>query len=241
HLEKGLAQGRFSGSLQSATIAAALKDAKVPSGGASGDLRFRVDLAHPGQGTAAGKIKGDSVDLAWLTGRPLKVERVAPEADGQKLVIREASVNWAEQRFALSGTLARAADGAPIVDAKIDSPGVTVDALLPRKDANEPAPVPAKKPEGDGALWTQWPLPVRGRIALRAGFIQYGERKAEPVVATLTLEEQKAYLELKEVQLCGISFPLTVAGTREGLDIAVHLTAKKQQLEQTARCLTERG
>jgi hypothetical protein len=241
HLEKGLAQGRFSGSLQSATIGAALKDTKVPSGSANGDLRFRFDLAHPGQGTATGKLEGDSVDLAWLTGRPLKIERVDVEADGQKLVVREASLNWAEQRFALSGTLARASDGAPIVDAKVDSPGVMVDALLPLRDAGEPAPVPARKAEGDDALWTRWPLPVRGRIAVRAGFIQYGERKAEPVVATLTLEEQKAYLELKEVQLCGISLPLTVTGTREGLDIAVHLTANKQQLEQTARCMTERG
>jgi hypothetical protein len=241
HLEKRLAQGRFSGSLQGTTIASALKDAKVPSGSASGDLRFRVDLAHPGQGTATGKLSGDSVDLTWLTGRPLKIERVDVEADGQKLVIPEASVNWAEQRFVLSGTLARAPDGAPIIDAKIESPGVMVDALLPPKESTAPAPVPAKKAEGDDALWMQWPLPVRGRIALRAGFVQYGERKAEPVVATLTLEEQKAFLELKEAQLCGVSLPLTVAGTREGLDIAVHLTAKKQQLEQTARCMTERG
>ena len=240
HLEKGLAQGRFSGSLQSATIGGALRDAKVPSGGASGDLRFRVDLAHPGQGTATGRLKADTLDLAWLLGRPVTVERVDAEANGQKLLIREASVNWADQRFALSGTLERAADGAPIIDAKLDSPGVTLDALLPPKDAKEPSPA-AKKDEGEGALWTRWPLPVRGHVGLSAGFIQYGERKAEPVVATLTLEAQKAFLELKEVQLCGISLPLTVAGTPEGLDVAVHLTARKQQLERAARCLTERG
>jgi hypothetical protein len=240
-LEKGLAQGRFSGSLQSTTIGGALRDAKVPSGGASGDLRFRVDLAHPEQGTATGTLKADTVDLAWLLGHPLTVERVDAEANGQKLLIREASVNWADQRFALSGTLARAADGAPVIDAKLDSPGVRVDALLPPKDTKEPAPAPKNKDEGEGALWTRWPLPLRGHVDLRAGFIQYGERKAEPVVATLTLEEQKTNLELKEVQLCGISLPLTVAGTAEGLDIAVHLTARKQQLEQTARCMTERG
>src|SRR5215831_5260539 len=209
HLEKGLAQGRFSGSLQSATIGGALRDAKVPSGGASGDLRFRVDLAHPEQGTATGRLKADTLDLAWLLGRPVTVERVDAEANGQKLLIREASVNWADQRFALSGTLARAADGAPIIDAKLDSPGVVIDALLPPKDANEPAPAPKKKDDEEGALWTRWPLPVRGHIDLRAGFIQYGERKAEPVVAVVTLEAERASLDLKQVRLCGISFPLT--------------------------------
>ena len=238
-LEKGLAQGRFSGSLQSATIGAALKETKLPSGGASGDLRFRVDPAHPGQGTATGRLKAGSVDLAWLLGRPVVVERVEAEADGRKLAIRQASVNWAEQRFALAGTLTRAADGAPVIDAQLSSPGVVVDALLPPKDSKRSEP--SAKKDADDPLWKQWPLPVRGQIALRAGFVQYGERKAEPVVATLTLEEQKARLELKEAKLCGISFPLSAAGTREGLDIAVRLVAQKQQLERTARCLTERG
>jgi len=83
---------------------------------------------------------------------------------------------------------------------------------------------------------------VRGRVALRAGFVQYGERRAEPVVAMVTLEEQRASLELQQVRLCGISFPLTVEARPEGvLSFSVQITAQKQQLEQSARCLTERG
>src|SRR4029077_2609243 len=39
HLEKTLLQGRFSGSLQSASVAAMFKGAKVPSGRWAGDLR----------------------------------------------------------------------------------------------------------------------------------------------------------------------------------------------------------
>ena len=240
HLEKGLAQGRFSGSLQSATIGAALKGTKVPSGGVSGDLRIRVDLAHPGQGTATGRLKGNALDLTWLLGRPLSVEGVDVEADGHRLVIRNASVNWAEQRFALGGTLTRASDGAPIIDAQLTSPGVLVDALLPKPDAKRPGPGADK--DGDDALWTLWPLPVRGRIALRSKFVQYGERKAEPVAAILTLEEKRAFLELQQVQLCGISFPLTAEARPEGrLALDVRLAASKQQIERTAQCLTERG
>src|SRR5882672_569195 len=240
-LEKGLAQGRFSGTLQSASVGAALKGAKLPSGGARGDLRFRVDLAHPERATATGKLEGDSVDLAWLLGRPVTIERVDVQADGQKLRIREASVVWAQQRFALKGELTRATDGAPVIDAQLTSPGVLVDALLPAKAAKEPEP--AKKGNEDGeALWKQWPLPVRGRVALRAGFVQYGERRAEPVVAMVTLEEQRASLELQQVRLCGISFPLTVEARPEGvLSFSVQITAQKQQLEQSARCLTERA
>ena len=242
HVEKSLLEGRFSGSLQSTSIGALLKSASVPSGGGSGDLRFRVDLKHPERFSAAGKLMGESMDLSWLLERPVMIERVDLDADGTKLGIREASVNWAGQRFTLRGDLARASDGAPIIDAQLESPGVVVDALLP-KAGGKPA-APEEKEESrraNEALWTQWPLPVRGRIALRTDFIRYGERKAAPVVAVLVLEEQKATLELQKVQLCGISLPLTVEGTSKGLAIAARITAEKQQLEHTARCLTEQG
>jgi AsmA-like protein len=243
HVEKGLLEGRFSGSLQSTSIGAALKSASVPSGGGSGDLRFRVDLKHPERFSAAGELKGESIDLSWLLDRPVTIERVDLDADGAKLNIRQASVNWAGQRFVLSGDLTRAPDGAPVIDAQLESPGVVVDALLPKPGAKQAVATEEKtKPRAaDEALWTLWPLPVRGRIALRSEFIQYGERKAAPVVAALVLEEQKASLELQQVRLCGVSLPLTVEGTPRGLAIAAHIAAQKQQLEQTARCLTEQG
>jgi len=242
-LEKRLLQGRFSGSLQSASIAAMLKGAKVPSGGWTGDLRVRVDLDHPQRFSATGKLAGESVDLAWLLERPVTLERADVQADGQKLRIRQASVNWAQQHFALRGELARAADGAPIIDVQIESPGVVVDALLARTGA-KPAVPPEQKPEPaeNGPLWTLWPLPARGRIAFQSKFVQYGERKAEPVAATLTLEAERAFLELQQVQLCGVSFPLTAEARPKGvLSVSLQLVAQKQQLEQTARCLTERG
>jgi uncharacterized protein involved in outer membrane biogenesis len=242
-LEKRLLQGRFSGSLQSASLGAMLKGAKLPSGGASGDLSVRFDLDRPERFSATGKLAGESVDLASLLGRPVTIERFDAQADGRKLRLRQASVTWAQQRVALSGEVTRAADGAPVIDAQIDSPGITVDALLERS-GEQPPPAPEKaKPAGDEEEpWKLWPLPVRGRVALRSNFVQYGERRAEPVAATLTLEEQRAYLEIQQAQLCGISFPLTAEARPKGqLAVAVRLNAQKQQLEQTARCLTEHG
>jgi len=238
-VKKHLLEGRFSGSLQSASIGAMLENAKVPTGGVKGDLRFRVDLDHPETFSVAGKLGGESMDLSWLLERPVTIDRVDLQADGGKLRIREASVNWARQHFTLRGEIARAADGAPIVDAQLESPGVLADALLERTGEEKAKPAEPAKP--DEALWTQWPLPVRGRIALRTDFIQYGKRKAAPVAAVLVLEEQRATLELQQVQLCGISLPLTVEATPTGLAIAARITAQKQQLELTARCLTEEG
>jgi hypothetical protein len=139
-VKKGLLEGRFSGSLQSTSIGAMLKSATVPAGGASGDLRFRVDLAHPARFSVSGKLGGESVDLSWLLDRPVMIERVDLQADSEKLRIREAAVNWAGQHFALRGELARAADSAPIIDAQLESPGVVIDALLKRNGEKQAAP-----------------------------------------------------------------------------------------------------
>jgi AsmA-like protein len=240
--KKRLLDGRFSGSLYSTSLAAMLKDARLPSGSVSGDLRFTVDLDRPRRTTTQGELKGESLDLAWLLDRPVKIERVDLASDGTGLRIREATVNWSEQIVRLKGDVKYGAT-TPVIDAQLESPGVVVDALLKRpKEQAEPAKEKPKAPEADAPLWTQWPLPVRGSIVLRSGFVQYGERKAEPVKALLTLEAERASLQLQEARLCGISFPLTAEAKPGGvLALSVQLSAQKQQLEQTAHCLTERG
>ena len=231
-----LIEGNFSGSLQSASLAAALKSGKLPPGGASGELRFGFDRRHPERFSADGRLKGEAIDLAWLLDRPVRIDSVELEAGGGSLRIREAAVNWAEQRFRLRGEIKRNA-GIAVVDAQLESPGVVVDALLP--------PVEAKKeeskapPKGREAA-KLWPLPVRGRITLRSDFVQSGRYKVAPFAATLALEEQKARLELQKAQVCGISLPASIEATPEGFAIVAHIAAQKQQLEETARCLTER-
>ncbi len=236
-----LLEGRFSGSMSGASIQSMLKASQIRSGSASGDLRFTVDLDRPRRTSAEGNLKAEGLDLTALLDRPVKIERIDLAAAKSSLRIREATVNWAEQTIRLRGDVRYGARG-PVIDAQLESPGVLVDALLRRSGENQ-APAAEKKAKGPAEeyVWTQWPLPVTGRIALRTDFIQYGKRKAAPVAAVLVLEEQRATLELQQVKLCGISLPLTVEATSTGLAIAGRITAQKQQLEQTARCLTEEG
>jgi hypothetical protein len=218
-------------------MGAMLKNANVPSGGANGDLRFRVDLDHPERFSVAGKLGGGSMDLSWLLERPVTIDRVDMEADGGSPHTRGLG-ELGGAAFQVAGELAR---GGRRADHRCSSnrPACS-DALLLRSGEKQAPAVEEKRP-ADEAVWKQWPLPVRGRIALRTDFIQYGERKAAPVAAVLVLEERRASLELQQVQLCGISLPLTAEATPEGLAIAARITAQKQQLEQTARCLSDQG
>jgi uncharacterized protein involved in outer membrane biogenesis len=226
-------EGKFSGSLYGTSIAAMLKSTDVHAGGVTGNLHVKFDRDRPGRGTAEGNLKGETLDLTPFLGRPVKIDRIDLAADNTILRVREASVNWAGQRATLRGDIRRGASGA-VIDAQLDSPGVVLDAILPA----EGEAAGEKAPAGKGERSRLWPLPVTGRVAVRSDFLQRGRYKLAPVVATLALEERRAQLDLKQAQLCGISLPLTIEATPQGVSASARFTAQKQSLEQTARCLS---
>jgi hypothetical protein len=224
-------EGQFSGTLYGSTIAAVLRNTMPREGGVSGKLRFAFDRDRPRDATADGSLKGEGLDLSWLIGQPLKIERIDVAADGASLRVREAAVDWAGQRATIRGDVKRGAEG-PVIDAQLDSPGINVDALLGAgKRSGKPPAV--REPS------RLWPLPVTGQFVVRSDFLQRGRYRIAPVAATLELQPQRAFLELQQAQLCGISLPLVVEATPGGYAAAMTITAQKQQLEETAHCLAD--
>jgi hypothetical protein len=55
----------------------------------------------------------------------------------------------------------------------------------------------------------------------------------------LTLEKQRAQLDLHTAKLCGISFPFTAEIAPNGYKARTRLVVRQQQLDETARCLSE--
>jgi uncharacterized protein involved in outer membrane biogenesis len=236
----GVIEGKYAGTLDSRSIAALLKGAIAQSGALSGELRFRFDRKQPERTSADGSLKGENLDLTWLAGKPAKVSRIDISADDSGLKIGEAAVEWAGQRATLSGTAKRGEKG-PVIDAQIDSPGVLVDAFLPEKP-KEPAKAAAADKAGEKQKTEKapalWPLPLTGKIALRSEFLQYTHLKLAPVAATLVVEENRAHLDLTQGQLCGIAVPFTFEATPKGFAATTKLSATKQPIEQTAKCLS---
>jgi hypothetical protein len=225
-------QARFAGSAQGGVLDAILKEPPRMTGTVRGNMQFEMDLDQPRQWVAEGKLDAQSVDLAWLIGRPLVVERVALTADRKTVEIQEVVLKGPEQSATLRGSIRRGERG-PVIEARIESAGVLVDAFLPKGEPAEP-----KEPSAPRKIW---PLPVTGRIALDAAQVQYKHFRVTPLVATLVLEEEKASLELQKAQLCGIDAPLSLEARPDGLQLAARIDVKGQQLEELARCLTGEG
>lgn len=231
----------FSGALHSSSLAAMLKRGNAHAGVVSGDVRVTYDRDRRGRGTAMGKLAMKNIDLSVLLGKPIRVEQLDVTADGSVLRIRDSTVSWAEQVANISGEVKRGPRGA-IIHARVESPGIVVDEMLPPPappdDSLEPAE-PAESAAERGKLFPKlWPLPVTGEIELHADFVQYKQYRVMPVAAKLALEDERAQLDLLEGNLCGISIPLSLEVTPERVAASAHFVARRLQLEDTGRCLS---
>ncbi len=218
----------FSGVLQGRSLAAMLRT-RPPSasGTARGELRFTVDRAQPARSSAEGTLRVEALDLSWLAGKRAIVEAIDLGADPAGIRIADAALDLEQQRFRLSGSVQRT-DGHPLIEARLESPGVDLARVLPAPRARVPG---EKKVE-------PWPLPVRGRIEVRSAFVEHGRYRVEPFAGVLSLEPQRARLEVKEARMCGVSFPLELEATPQDATLDIHLAMKDQPFEKSLHCLT---
>jgi len=238
-----LLQAHFSGNLDGRSVAAMLKEGYEHAGVIDGDLRIAFDRDAPERTTAQGRLTASTIDLSRVLAWPVRVDRIALEAEDKVLRIREAVVNWQQQTATMSGEVQRSENGLN-VNGRIELPGIDLDTLLPTKSAGSDKSDEASAKQTstpaheEGILPQLWPLPFTGRIDVRTPSLQYEEHRVAPVVASVTLEAQRAQIVLQEAQVCGIAFPMTAALTRQNLALSVQLLARGQELADVVRCLT---
>jgi hypothetical protein len=98
--------------------------------------------------------------------------------------------------------------------------------------------LPPKKPEAQGEPSKLWPLPVTGKVEVRAGFVQFGEHRIAPLEGSAVLEAERARLDVQQARMCGVSFPLQMDATAGGYAIAARLAMKDEPFESALKCLT---
>jgi hypothetical protein len=218
----------FAGVLYAQSLAALRREPKaaLSSGRIEGKLNLIVDRERPLLTMADGKLAVQALDLSALAGKPALVERAELAAERSDLLIRSARVVVDEQVLELSGRI-RGTEKGPVLDARLESPGVVLERLLP-----------PKKPAAPGEASKLWPLPVTGRVAVRADYLQFGENRIAPLEGTAVLEAERARLDVQQARMCGVSFPLQLDATPERYSIAAKLAMKDEPFEKTIHCLT---
>jgi uncharacterized protein involved in outer membrane biogenesis len=224
-----LIHARFAGTFQGRSIDGLLRQrVAADSGTARGELRVTIDRAQPSRTAGEGSLRVEALDLSWLLGRKAFIERAEVASTAEGLRVPSARFSVEDQLFELSGEGRRTPQG-PVVDARIESPGVVLNRLLP------PA---AERKTAAEAESTLWPLPVSGRIEVKSAFVQFDQHRIEPLAGTVRLEPRRARFEVQAARACGVSFPAELEATPEDLSATVRLSMKDEPLEEAMRCLT---
>lgn len=222
-----LIEGSFAGTLTERSVAALRRDAPPPGAGTlSGELLFSTDRAQPERSVAEGRLRIQALDLSWLVGKRAIIESVDLSADKAGVRIADASLDWEQQRFRLRGQVRRT-ERFPVIDAVLESPGIDLARVLPPRSQPDTA-------EQDGL----WPLPLRGRIEVRSAYVEHGTYRAAPFDGVLTLEAERARLEVKQAAMCGVSFPLALELQPGRSSLDMQLVMQDQPFEKSLHCLT---
>ena len=220
----------FSGTLQGRSIAAMLRrpGPETGSGAAQGKFQVTIDRAQPRRTLGEGRLRVDALDLSWLAGKKAIVEQLDLTAEPDRARVVEARFNLDEQHLDLRGTVRRTEQG-PVIDARLESPGVDLERLLP-----EPQPKGEKKEKSE-----VWPLPVTGRVEMRTAFVQYKEYRVAPFEGRLLLERERARLEVQQARMCGVSFPMELEAVPEKVTAAAHISMRDEPFDRAIQCLTK--
>jgi len=216
----------FSGDLHAQSLAGLRREPEPWRGQLRGKLNLIVDRERPLLTMAEGRLSVSTLDLSVLLGKPAIIESAELAAERSDLRIEKARLVVDEQVLELSGKVSGTQRG-PVVDARLDSPGIVLERLLP-----------PKKPEAQGEPSKLWPLPVTGKVAVRAAFLQFGEHRIAPLEGSAVLEPERARLDVQQARMCRVSFPLQMDATPGGYNIAAKLAMKDEPFESALKCLT---
>ena len=192
-----------------------------------GDFEATVDLAEPVRSRATGKLQGTDVELPAVFDLPLSIDRIALEADGDRVRVQDTVLRLAGEPLSVAGSIARGNDEL-VVDGNIGAEGIDVERWVDRLRSRPAA--------DDASLW-RWPL--RGRIAVRARHVDVLGYRMEPFVAAVTLGERKLTADVTDARLCGIAVPFTVAATEKALDVKGRASAQDLPVAAAIACLSK--
>jgi len=194
-----------------------------------GDFDATVDFREPARSRATGSLDGTNVSLPIGFDRPVEIDRVALEASGERVRIRDAVLKIADEPLTLTGSLTSVGDGFD-VDAEIAAGGIDGQRWLAWLRSDAAPAEPAASP---------WRPPLRGKVAVRAKYLDVLGYRLEPFAASMQFKADSLVAEVTEARLCGIPVPFKLAVTGKKLDLEVHAVASMIPVAASAACLSK--
>jgi hypothetical protein len=222
---------KFTGNLTQATLDRGLATNNLLSGRIRGDLTAHIFLDQPVRSRAQGKLEGENVVFPWKVKKPVKINRMSLNAEGNLIKVHSADLIWRDKRFATKGTVKVSAEGLRL-DLDLSTDRVDWDNMKRIMDKDSRAG-DAKQPKG------LWDIPVQGVLRFKSEHFKYDSFTWSPFHADVSFEHEDVHVAVREAKLCGISFPGVVKTTPQDLSLDFNPVSKGESLDPTLACLWE--
>jgi len=223
----------FSGQLAKKTVNEVFAGEYFIAGWITGDFKAQILMDQPLKSSARGSLAAKNIMLPLKRMAPVKIESISLNAIDDKIHVEPTIINWENNHITLGGDVSFSEKGF-MIDMGLSTNDLTWDNIkkaLDKKDGGK----------GDGVHGKRsWGLPVKGTLRLNLKKFKYGKFIWSPLRASISLKPEGFDVEVTEANLCGISTPGVLKITSSNLSLDFKPTAKNQELNSTALCLSDK-
>jgi uncharacterized protein involved in outer membrane biogenesis len=220
----------FEGNLTKASMDWILARNDILNGSVKGSFKTHIDVDHPYDSTAQGRLEGTNLNSVWGFGIPVKIHRFSLSADGSRIALASSEFSWHDNSMQLSGEVSYGARKIA-ADLHLTSDEIRGDELFKALAQG------GQKPEG-GPAQISLPSTITGRLRVDTARFLYGGLTWEPVQADLSLSAKGLDIDVTRANLCGIATPGTIhISPQRVIEVDFRPAAANQQLGETLPCL----
>lgn len=220
----------FSGKLTKNTADELLEKNQILSGWVSGDFSAHISLEKYLVSTAQGELEGQGLHFPQL--RELdEVKYFSVEAATEKLIVRSATVVWADNQFAVSGTIGFSINGF-LLDLEASVDGI---------EWTDVERIMNVVKEGAGKSEQLKRLGILGDIKIRSNFFGFDNYSWHPFEADVNFSPSGIEVLITKARLCDISTTGMVRTSPDSLKMKIQARALKRQLNPTLSCLWDKS
>ena len=226
----------FSGNLHANTLNRLWAKNDYLTGELSGDFKARIPLGSLLETTMTGRLQAVGLRLPLeRPAGPITVERLALNAQGQKVVIAPENLfTWGRSRIDVSGSVASAGGWLRL---DLDVAADVIDGTAIER-AVETKAVKAGSQPGKGS---QQRLPMAGTVRFKAREVTYDPYTVKPLAADITFDGDYVEVKISQADLCGISLPGWVKITPGEIAFDFKPAAQNREIDPTIDCLGRKG
>lgn len=233
--EKGLKLG-FYGVLSNKTADRLLIRNELLGGWIRGNFKTYIRLNKPMNSTAWGQLEAAGFVYSHKLRTPARIENARLTANGNKLKVRSARVNWLDARMDVVGSVKFTPSGFKL-DMDLSADRVDFEKLKGIWDDTRKAPVPASNSKTSEK---RKDLKLRGTLRTGIDNFTFGSLSWSPVQGTVRFLENEVHIDITRADLCGIPTPGTVNIADGRVQINLKPGGSGLDLDSTLTCLWNR-